>query len=115
MNAYKRDTYRTTYGTYGELVELEAGRAREHHGHVFDIEVATLFCAALRRDVYERIGAPSWLGYTRIEWARMLLARRGPGDTAGAEDLLGQALTGAEQFGLPNVERRARALLEKAQ
>ena len=65
--------------------------------------------------VYERIGAPSWLGYTRIEWARMLLARRGPGDTAGAEDLLGQALTGAEQFGLPNVERRARALLEKAQ
>jgi tetratricopeptide (TPR) repeat protein len=65
--------------------------------------------------VYEWIGAPSWLGYTRIEWARMLLARRGPGDTAGAEDLLGQALTSAEQLGLPNVERRARALLEKAQ
>src|SRR4029079_16647447 len=30
--------------------------------------------------VHERIGAPTWLARTRLEWARMLLARSGPGD-----------------------------------
>jgi GT2 family glycosyltransferase len=44
------------YGTYGELVQLAARRAREHAGTAFDIEVATLFCAAMRRDVYELVG-----------------------------------------------------------
>ena len=63
---------------------------------------------------HDRIGAPSWLGYTRIEWARMLLARRGPGDAERAEELLGQAFATARELGLPNVERRARALRETA-
>jgi GT2 family glycosyltransferase len=44
------------YGTYGEMIQLASRRAREHAGNAFDIEVATLFCAALRRDVYGRVG-----------------------------------------------------------
>jgi GT2 family glycosyltransferase len=46
-----------TYRTYGELVQHAVRRARTQPAAAFDIEVATLFCAALRRDVYERIGA----------------------------------------------------------
>ena len=44
------------YRTYGELVQLAARRAEEHAGAAFDIEVATLFCAAMRREVFERVG-----------------------------------------------------------
>jgi GT2 family glycosyltransferase len=44
------------YRTYGELVQLASRRAREHAGTAFDIEVATLFCVAMRRDVYEVVG-----------------------------------------------------------
>jgi GT2 family glycosyltransferase len=45
-----------TYRTYGELVQLSARRAAEYAGAAFDIEVAMLFCAAMRRDVYDRVG-----------------------------------------------------------
>ena len=31
-------------------------RALEAEGRLVDIDVATLFCAAFRRDVYERVG-----------------------------------------------------------
>jgi len=44
------------YSTYGEMAQLSARRADEHAGIAFDIEVSTLFCAAMRRDVYERVG-----------------------------------------------------------
>jgi GT2 family glycosyltransferase len=44
------------YSLYGEMVQLAARRANEHAGVAFDIDVATLFCAATRRDVYERVG-----------------------------------------------------------
>jgi GT2 family glycosyltransferase len=45
-----------TYRTYGEMVQLAARRSDEHSGVAFDIEVATLFCAAIRRDVLDRVG-----------------------------------------------------------
>ena len=45
------------YRTYGEMVQLSDRRARDHRGVAFDIEVATLFCAAMGRDTYERVGA----------------------------------------------------------
>jgi GT2 family glycosyltransferase len=45
-----------TYRTYGEMVQLSVKRAVEHAGVAFDIEVATLFCAATRRDVFEHVG-----------------------------------------------------------
>ncbi len=44
------------YSRYGEMVQLAARRTREHAGVAFDIDVATFFCAAMRRDVYERVG-----------------------------------------------------------
>jgi GT2 family glycosyltransferase len=44
------------YSRYGEMVQLAARRTREHAGVAFDIDVATLFCAAMRRDVYQRVG-----------------------------------------------------------
>jgi hypothetical protein len=58
-----------------------------------------------------RIGAPTWLARTRLEWARMLLTLRGAGDMERAQELLRQALTTARELGLGNVERRAMALL----
>ena len=60
-----------------------------------------------------RIGAPAWLARTRLEWARMLLARANPGDTERAQDLLHQALTTTRDRGLANIERRAVALLSR--
>jgi class 3 adenylate cyclase len=58
-----------------------------------------------------RLGSPAWLARTRLEWARMLLTRRAPGDTERARELLGQALGSAREFGLANVERRTVELL----
>jgi len=58
-----------------------------------------------------RIGAPSWLARTRLEWARMLLTRRESGDSDRASDLLRQALATARDLGLTNIERGAVALL----
>ncbi|MGH9038353.1 MAG: ATP-binding protein [Acidimicrobiia bacterium] len=61
--------------------------------------------------LHERTRAPTWLARTRLEWARMLLARRQPGGAERARDLLDQALTTARDLGLGNVERRAVGLL----
>ena len=61
--------------------------------------------------IHQRIDAPIWLARTRLEWARMLLARRHPGDAERARQLLGDALAPARELGLGNVERRAVALL----
>ena len=57
------------------------------------------------------IPAPVWLARTRLEWARMLLARRQPGDAERARELLGHALTSARDLALAHIERRAVGLL----
>jgi tetratricopeptide (TPR) repeat protein len=59
-----------------------------------------------------RVGAPGWLARTRLEWARMLLTRRQPGDLDRARELLGQALATARQLGLAKVEHDGVALLQ---
>jgi hypothetical protein len=64
-------------------------------------------------EMHCRIGAPTWLARTRLEWARMLLTRRQPGDTDRTRELLGQALASARQLGLAKVERDAVALLSE--
>jgi hypothetical protein len=61
--------------------------------------------------VHQRMGAGAYLARTRLEWALMLLGRRGRGDVERAGELLGHALTAARQSGLVVVERRAVALL----
>ena len=44
------------YRTYGQMIQVAERRAAEHRGVTFDIEVATLFCAAMRRDTHEHVG-----------------------------------------------------------
>jgi hypothetical protein len=63
---------------------------------------------------HERIAAPTWLAHTRVEWARMLLARAEPGDGERAHDLLHQALATARELGLANIERQAAGLLSQS-
>ncbi len=63
---------------------------------------------------HERIGAPTWLARTRLEWGRMLLSRSGPGDRKRAERLLRLALDAARDRSLPSIERDAAALLSGA-
>jgi ATP-binding cassette subfamily B protein len=44
------------YRTYGELVQFAQRRAELEEGRLVDIAALTMFCVALRRDVYERVG-----------------------------------------------------------
>lgn len=46
-----------SYRTYRELVEYAQGYTRAHEGEYFDIRTATMFCVAMRRDVYARVGS----------------------------------------------------------
>ncbi len=45
-----------SYRSWGELLEFAAERACTHRGQVFDIGTLTMFCVALRRDAWRRIG-----------------------------------------------------------
>lgn len=47
----------TRYHTYGEFVEFAQERAAEYDGETFEIPTLTMFCLAMRRDVYEQIGS----------------------------------------------------------
>jgi hypothetical protein len=55
--------------------------------------------------------ASAMLVHTRLEWARMLLARSDPGDAERAHALLGQALATARELRLTNIEREATQLV----
>jgi GT2 family glycosyltransferase len=44
------------YRTYGGFLRFARRRCRSHAGGDFDIPVATMFCAALRREVFDRVG-----------------------------------------------------------
>ena len=61
-------------------------------------------------EIHGRVGSPVYLARTRLECARMLLARRTAADADGARDLLRQVLATARELGLANIERRAAAL-----
>ena len=45
-----------TYRTYGEFRQCAADYARAHAGDVFDIRTVIMFCAALRRETWQRVG-----------------------------------------------------------
>jgi DNA-binding CsgD family transcriptional regulator len=66
------------------------------------------FEAAL--ELNARIGANTWLAHTRLEYARMVLARGGAADGQRAAGLLGDAVSAAQAFGLPNVLAKVTAL-----
>jgi hypothetical protein len=63
--------------------------------------------------IHTRISAPILLARTHLEWARMLLTRRQPGDTDRARELLGRALATARELGLPSIERQAVSLVQE--
>jgi tetratricopeptide (TPR) repeat protein len=87
---------------YVGLLAATLGRFDEAAGH---------FAAAAA--IHEGVGAPGWLARTRLEWARLLLTRRHPGDADTARDLLGQALATARELGLGGIERHAAALVQR--
>jgi tetratricopeptide (TPR) repeat protein len=62
---------------------------------------------------HARIGVRGMLPHTCLEWARMLLTRREPGDAERGRDLLERALATAREFGLGNIEGRAATLLQE--
>jgi class 3 adenylate cyclase len=62
---------------------------------------------------HDRIRAPIWLARTRVEWARMLLARAEPKDVERAHGLLAEALATASELGLAKIERDATELLAR--
>ena len=84
------------------LLAATLGRVEDAEKHFTDAEATS-----------ERMGAPSWLARTRLEWGRMLVLRGGTGDADRARALLGQALATARQLGLGTVERRAAAMLDQ--
>jgi GT2 family glycosyltransferase len=45
-----------SYRTLGELCDFAAARTQMHRDHSFDIPMAPMFCYAMRRDTYERVG-----------------------------------------------------------
>jgi GT2 family glycosyltransferase len=46
----------TPYRTFGEFLYFAAERGRSHTGCVFDIPMLTMFCLALSRESFERLG-----------------------------------------------------------
>jgi DNA-binding SARP family transcriptional activator len=103
---------------YASQIVFTAGGSLGAVAHYLALLATTFgdFDEAERRFVvaattHQRIGAPNWLARTQLEWARMLLTRRRPGDEERARDLLGQAVATARDRGLNNIERRAVQLL----
>jgi len=47
----------TSYRTWGEFTRFAENHLRSHAGSRFDLPVLTMFCLAMRREVYERAGA----------------------------------------------------------
>ncbi|MCU1491965.1 MAG: transcriptional regulator, LuxR family [Acidimicrobiaceae bacterium] len=106
---------------YHELVASTVGGASGAVPHYLGLLAITLgrfdeaevrFAAAAT--VHERLSAPTLLARTRLEWAHMLMVRRGAGDAERARQFLGHALATAREFGLGTVERRALALLDSS-
>jgi tetratricopeptide (TPR) repeat protein len=58
-----------------------------------------------------RLPDPFYLARTHLEWGRMLLARRSPGDFQRGNALIERAQAAARQFGYAGVERSAAELL----
>ncbi|MGH7562922.1 MAG: glycosyltransferase family 2 protein, partial [Gemmatimonadota bacterium] len=47
---------RTSYTTLGEMLDFAHSRAEEFEGRVSELSMAMMFCLAMRREVYERLG-----------------------------------------------------------
>ncbi|HEV8625974.1 MAG TPA: AAA family ATPase, partial [Acidimicrobiia bacterium] len=88
-------------------VALYLGLLATTVGDWSDAEVRFGAAAAM----HDSIRAPGWLARTRVEWARMLLARGESNDAERAHDFLGQARASASEFGLGKIKQEAAELL----
>jgi class 3 adenylate cyclase len=93
-------------GCLGGSISLYLGLLATTVGDWPDAEARFAVAAA----THERMGAPVLLAYTRLEWARMLLARADLGDAERAEGLLAQALATARALALRKIEAEATEL-----
>jgi tetratricopeptide (TPR) repeat protein len=73
-------------------------------------DAATAFETALETNA--AIGSPPWLARTQHDYARMLLARAGPGDVDRARSLLGEAEDIARDLGMAELARQVGADLD---
>jgi hypothetical protein len=64
--------------------------------------------------INERIRARPWLAHTKVDLARVLLARGAPGDRGWADDLLRNALAAYRELGMTASEHKASGLLAQA-
>jgi class 3 adenylate cyclase len=94
-------------GHLGGSVSLYLGLLATTVGDWSDAEARFAAAAA----THQRIRAPILLACTRLEWARMLLARAEPKDGDRADEFLHQALATARELGLAKIEREAVGLL----
>jgi tetratricopeptide (TPR) repeat protein len=62
-----------------------------------------------------RLGMRPWVAHTQHDYGRMLLARDGPGDRVKARELLGSALTTADELGMTLLVERIGELGSTAQ
>jgi DNA-binding SARP family transcriptional activator len=60
-----------------------------------------------------KMGARPWLAHTQHDYARMLLARDGPGDREGAQELLGTAVATYRELGMESYAAAASALAQQ--
>ena len=65
-------------------------------------------------DMNAHMGARPWVARTQHDYARMLLARDGPGDRERAGELLDSALARAKELGMIALERKVTALVGQA-
>jgi hypothetical protein len=85
------------------VVTAVLGRPDEADGHF-----------AFACDLMERTGVRGLLPRTRLEWARLLLARSGPGDAERARTLAAAARGLADELDAPTLADRAEMLLAAA-
>jgi class 3 adenylate cyclase/tetratricopeptide (TPR) repeat protein len=88
-------------------VALSIGTAAAALGRFEDAE--QLYAEAI--DLSERLGAPTFVAATRVQWAQTLLDPAGPHDVTRARELAQQALATAEELGLGRVAELSRRVL----
>ena len=88
-------------------VALSIGTAAAALGRFDDAE--QLYAEAI--DLAQRLGAPTFVAATRVQWAKTLLDPAGPQDVTRAKELAQQALATAEELGLGRVAELSRRVL----
>jgi class 3 adenylate cyclase/tetratricopeptide (TPR) repeat protein len=81
------------------ILATRLGRFAEAEAHFAEAEA-----------LHARIGAPYWLAFTRLELARMLLARHQDDDAGRARQLVDEVLRASREHGFAGLEHHAGAL-----